>query len=201
MPQNRDRKTAIREHAAAAGLSYTAAMRDLDGAAPTAAPAWPALPVGAKVRLTESRSAYTVRAVSASGRFAVLTKPNNLHRSVWYTVVDFALGICGTDDRYGLGYETDEQCAAALTAFERRAAGDATGIQADGTFVQVAEVSHRSWGWLRFADKQPEAQVQALLPALRRTAAAAPSRGYNDHAPCTDEELVAWVAGEAVPVG
>ncbi|MCF7550984.1 hypothetical protein [Pseudonocardia sp. WMMC193] len=65
---------------------------------------------------------WTVRAVSTGGRWVVLTVPFNVRRTVLYTVIDFVSGVRGPDDYGGLGYEDDEQIAAALARFEE---GDA----------------------------------------------------------------------------
>lgn len=78
------------------------------------------LKVGDRVWLDVEKRPYTVRA--RSDRFIVLTKPFNLQHTVLYTVADLEFGIIGRDDWYGLGYETDEQCEAALAKFE---SGDA----------------------------------------------------------------------------
>lgn len=76
------------------------------------------LAVGDKVRFAPYRRAMTVRAVTTSGRFVILTMPFPLKKTVLYTVIDFERNVRGTDDHYGLGYETDDQIAAALEAFQ-----------------------------------------------------------------------------------
>ena len=73
---------------------------------------------GDKVKLADTKQQWTVRGVTEAGRFAILTKPFNLKRTVLYTVIDFERGVRGRDNRYGLGYETDEQVARALEAFQ-----------------------------------------------------------------------------------
>lgn len=78
----------------------------------------PALAVGQKVRFERTKTAWTVRAVTKSGRFVILTQPFNLQRTVSYTVIDFDRGVRGVDNYYGLGYETDEEIADALHEFQ-----------------------------------------------------------------------------------
>jgi hypothetical protein len=78
--------------------------------------------LGNRIWFEEERNPYTIKAVSRGGRWAVCTKPFAARSTVVYTVVDFQLGLRGRDDHHGLGYETDEDCRAALAMFE---AGDA----------------------------------------------------------------------------
>jgi hypothetical protein len=82
------------------------------------------LRVGDRVRFRDEtyRVWWTVRAVSPDGRWAILTKPDNLRHSVLYTIVDFDDGVRGPDNYGGLGYETPEQIADAM---ERFVTGDA----------------------------------------------------------------------------
>lgn len=77
--------------------------------------------VGEVVRFQEERMPYVVQAVSASGRFAALTKPFAARRTVMYTVVDLVAGVRGVDDSIGnsLGYVTRDDCQHALDLFER----------------------------------------------------------------------------------
>lgn len=76
------------------------------------------LSVGDKVKFAEEKQRYSVRAVSSDGRWAVCTKPFNPLHTVLYTVVDLEDQVRGRDDCHGLGYETDELCAAACAMFE-----------------------------------------------------------------------------------
>lgn len=78
----------------------------------------PRLQVGDRVKFAEEKQRYTVRAVTRAGRFAICTKPFNLERTVLYSVVDFDRGVRGTDNYYGLGYESDVQVAEALHEFQ-----------------------------------------------------------------------------------
>jgi hypothetical protein len=80
------------------------------------------LHIGDKVKFVEEKQRYTVRAVSADGRWAICTKPFNPRRTVLYTIIDFDDGVRGPDNYGGLGYETPEQIADAMTRLE---AGDA----------------------------------------------------------------------------
>lgn len=158
------------------------AIYDRDLAQPSL---WPTLALGQKVRFDSDRTSMTVRAVSRGGRFVALTRPFNLGRrsKVQYTVIDFALGIRGTATSWGVGFETDEQCAEAMAAFE----AGAQMKREPG--VLTSEISFRNWCWLRFTDKQVDARTQRLLAALRRTMSEAPYRDYNDHNPRTKAEL------------
>lgn len=100
-----------------------------------------ALHVGDRVQFTDEhlRVRWTVKAVSVCGRFAILTKPFNLRRTVLYTVADFDAGVRGPDDRvFGPGYETDEQIARALAMFE---AGDAEVSVRHDVPLDIAEVN------------------------------------------------------------
>jgi hypothetical protein len=71
--------------------------------------------VGDKVRFREGRSSWTVRA--RDHRYIICTQPFNLRHTVLYTVIDLELGIRGTDDFGGLGYETEEQITEAMSKF------------------------------------------------------------------------------------
>jgi len=68
--------------------------------------------VGDRVKFAEEKQAYTVQAVSASGRYVICTKPFNARRTVLYCIIDRQLGVRGVDNSLGnsLGYETREQC-------------------------------------------------------------------------------------------
>lgn len=77
---------------------------------------------GDRVWFVEEKLPYTVKAVSADGRWAVCTKPFAARHTSIYTVVDFVHQVRGRDDHFGLGYETDEDCRTALAMFE---SGDA----------------------------------------------------------------------------
>lgn len=129
---------------------------------------WPLLAVGQRVRWAEYGTADTVRAVSDDGRWVITTRPFSARTTVLYTVVDFAAGVRGKDDRLlGGGYETDEQLQRALAQLVAGEMG----------------VSHRWWVWLRFADTQRDLVTAAQLPALRAFAAGPFPARYNDHNP------------------
>lgn len=64
-----------------------------------------ALLAGDRIRFAEEKQRYTVRAVSADGRWVICTKPFNPHRTVIYTVIDFDSGVRGPDNYHGLGYD------------------------------------------------------------------------------------------------
>jgi hypothetical protein len=85
-----------------------------------------ALNVGDRVWLSTHKRAWTVRA--RDERYVVLTQPFNPKRTVTYTVIDLELGIRGTSDCWGSGFESDEDVARSMKLF------------ADGT----AEISVRN---------------------------------------------------------
>lgn len=177
----------------------------------TATLAWPHFEPGMKIRFAEEKTAYTVQAVSANGRYVVCTKPFNPRRTVLYTIIDLARGVRGADNRvFHMGYETPEDCqhaAAALNAADTydqlTAAGEPINVDDPAwlashpeligpnglTHPQGTEVSYRNWVWLRVADRQPDPRTTELVPALRALLAQAPARDYNDHEPRTTEEL------------
>lgn len=77
------------------------------------------LAVGDKVKFAEERLRYTVRAVSADGRWVILTKPFNPRRTVLYTIIDWDSGVRGPDDMvFGWGYEDDDQVMSNMAALE-----------------------------------------------------------------------------------
>jgi hypothetical protein len=84
------------------------------------------LSVGDRVWLATHKRAWTVRA--RDERYVVLTQPFNPKRTVTYTVIDLDLGIRGTSDCWGSGFESDEDVAHSMELF------------ADGT----AEISRRN---------------------------------------------------------
>lgn len=89
--------------------------------------------VGDKVKFTEERLSYTVRA--RGDRYLVCTKPFNARKTVLYTVVDLSEWVRGTENLIlGAGAETDEQCAEMLRRLEGR----------DGELGLTTEVSHRN---------------------------------------------------------
>lgn len=112
-----------------------------------------ALAVGDRVRFAPYKRGMTVRAVTTGGRFAILTMPFPAQNTVIYTVIDFERGVRGCDDHYGLGYETDEQVACALEAFQateddltgQRAREAAERGETSWPAVLAAEVSHRKY--------------------------------------------------------
>lgn len=71
--------------------------------------------VGDKVKFTEDKRPFTVRAVS--NRYVILTKPFNLEHTVLYTVIDWESGVRGPDNYYSLGYETQEEIDHAMALF------------------------------------------------------------------------------------
>lgn len=78
------------------------------------------LDVGDRVWFVEERNPYTVRAVSADGRWVACTKPFAALHTVMYTVIDFHAQERGVDDRvFSMGYETDDDCRRSLALFEK----------------------------------------------------------------------------------
>lgn len=109
----------------------------------------PTLAVGDQVKLRNGVRRWTVRGVTATGRFVILTQPFNLQRTVLYTVVDFDRGIRGRDNYYGLGYESDEDVAAALHEFQHTEDGSTLEDDCPDFCRGGAEVSHRSGNHVR----------------------------------------------------
>lgn len=65
---------------------------------------------GDSVTFAGERQAYRVRA--ASGRFAILTKPFNLRKTVLYSIIDWERGVRGPDNMiFSHGYESDPDIA------------------------------------------------------------------------------------------
>ena len=92
------------------------------------------LAVGDKVKFTEEKQRYTVQA--ASERYAVCTKPFNLRKTVFYTIVDFKDRIRGTENLiFGAGAETKEQCEEMIARLEGR----------DPEMDFVTEISRRNY--------------------------------------------------------
>jgi hypothetical protein len=111
----------------------------------------PTLTIGDKVKLSDTVRRWTVRGVTKAGRFAILTQPFNLKRTVLYSVIDFDRGVRGRDNFHGLGYETDEQIVDALHNFQHTEDGDAwTRDQCSDEWCRgQADVSFRSGGHVR----------------------------------------------------
>lgn len=66
-------------------------------------------PVGTRIWFVGEKRPYRVRARNA--RYLVCTKPANLHRTVYYTIVDLEEGIRGTENLiFGMGAESDQDC-------------------------------------------------------------------------------------------
>jgi hypothetical protein len=86
---------------------------------------------GQMVKFSSERQRYRVR--SANDRFAVCTKPFNVHGpdAVIYTIVDFDRNVRGRENLiFCMGFNTDEKCDAALS---RLSSGE-------------SEVSYRHYG-------------------------------------------------------
>ena len=68
-----------------------------------------AMTTGSKVQFADSKRWWKVRAVSDDCRFVILTSPNNLQKSTFYTIIDNLRGVRGPDDRiWSSGYESDD---------------------------------------------------------------------------------------------
>jgi hypothetical protein len=106
---------------------------------------------GDRIKFAAERQRYTVRA--AGKRYLVCTKPFNLRHTVLYTIVDLVKGIRGTENLiFGLGFETQEDCDAALARLE---AGE-------------TEVSHRNFVPL---DIESGAYMRLLMREAREESA------------------------------
>lgn len=114
----------------------------------------PKLAVGDKIALASTKRRWTVRGVTVGGRFAILTQPFNLQRTVLYTILDFDWGIRGKDDHYGMGYESEEDIAAALHSFQHTESEDPPDVTNACEYrgdwcIGGADVSHRSGNHVR----------------------------------------------------
>ena len=108
----------------------------------------PVLEPGDKVKLADTKRKWTVQGVTNRGRFVILTQPFNLKRTVLYTVIDFDRGVRGRDDMYGIGYENDDDIAAAVHMFQHTEDGSNMCDYDDFCFGSP-EVSHRSGNHVR----------------------------------------------------
>ena len=71
------------------------------------------VPVGAKIWFRGEKQGYTVRASNVA--FCICTKPFNAQKTVLYCIIDWEQRIRGPEDLlFGMGAETDEQCAEML---------------------------------------------------------------------------------------
>lgn len=92
-------------------------------------------PPGARVQFAESKRWWKVRAVSEDGRFAILTSPFNLRKTLFYTIIDNQRGVRGPDDRiFSSGYETDEQIADRMRELE---AGEIKVTQRSSRYIEL----------------------------------------------------------------
>lgn len=64
--------------------------------------------VGQKIWLKGEKKPYKVRA--CNDRFAICTKPFNLKRTCFYTIIDLKNQIRGTENVWGPGHTDDEEC-------------------------------------------------------------------------------------------
>lgn len=172
MTSNSGLKAKIHERQAVSGETYARARN-----AVAARPSFPTLEVGQRIRFEGDRTSMTVRAQSKDRRYVILTRPFPLRKTVLYSIVDFTSGIRGTGNLvFGwYGYETDADIRENLALLE------------EGEM----EVSHRRWVWLRYTDSQPDTRTQGIIGLLREITRHAPARGYNDHNPRTEAELLA----------
>lgn len=171
---------------------------------------WPPFQPGMKIRFASEKQAYTVQAVSPTGRYVVCTKPFNARRTILHTVLDLARGVRGPGTSWALGYGTPEDCkdtAAAFDAADTYAAMTTARHQIDPDDPQwlaqhpdlidrhgqphprQCEISYRNWVWIRLDDRQSDTRTAALVNPIRTLVATAPARNYNDHDPRTPAEL------------
>lgn len=159
---------------------------------------WPLLKVDQKVRFAEERTSYLVQAVSKDGRFVACTRASNLPARTkavgggsrtLYTVIDMALGIRGTSDSWGTGFETREGCEASIRVFERGA-----GVGKHSEPLGSARISYRNWVWMRMHERQVDLLTARQVPWLAQVLSMAPERGYNDYAPRSEAERASRIA-------
>lgn len=73
--------------------------------------------VGDKIYFVEEKRPYKVRACNE--RYLICTKPFNLQKTVFYTIVDLEEQIRGTENTvFCLGFLTDKECEEALIRFQ-----------------------------------------------------------------------------------
>jgi hypothetical protein len=69
--------------------------------------------VGQKIYFKEEKKPYTVKACDS--RYVVCTKPFNLKKTVFYTILDTFKNMRGTENLiFYMGFETTEECNDAL---------------------------------------------------------------------------------------
>lgn len=69
--------------------------------------------IGTRVWFKEEKRSYKVRAFD--DRYIILTKPFNLKKTVFYTIIDLKEGVRSSDDRlFCFGYKTSQQCVERL---------------------------------------------------------------------------------------
>jgi hypothetical protein len=77
-------------------------------------------PIGSQVWFAAEKRPYTIRARGA--RYLICTKAFAARRTVIYTVVDLEEQVRGTENLiFGMGAETDEECAEMLARLEQPA--------------------------------------------------------------------------------
>lgn len=171
---------------------------------------WPPFEPGMKIRFASEKQAYTVQAVSRTGRYVVCTKPFNACRTILHTVLDLARGVRGPGTSWALGYGTPEDCqdtAAAFDAADTYSAMSTACRQIDCNNPQwlaqhpdlidrhgqphprQCEISYRDWAWIRLDDRQGDNRMATLINPIRALVATAPARNYNDHDPRKPAEL------------
>lgn len=64
--------------------------------------------VGRKIKFSEEKGAYIIRA--CNDQYLVCTKPFNPQRTTLYTIVDLHNRVRGTENLWGPGRETDQDC-------------------------------------------------------------------------------------------
>ncbi|SLH38449.1 hypothetical protein [Mycobacteroides abscessus] len=196
MTKHRDRK--LRTRALQGAGNYTGALRATETPQHKA---WPMFKPDMRIKFVGEKQSYTVQAVSQDGRYVVCTRPFNLRRTVYYTVMDLQQGIRGTDDYGGLGYEDRRQCEQAVACFVAtdtyNALSESGDIPTDadeyekwivaqpglndeqGNELLRAEVSHRNWVWIRLAEYQRDPTVAHFSARMREILASAPNRWRN----------------------
>jgi IS1 family transposase len=102
-----------------------------------------ALPVGCKIKFKEEKQRYTVRAANVA--FAVCTRPFNLKKTVWYTIIDWHNNIRGAENLiFGFGATTDDDC---LEMLERLTMGDSEVSSRNSIPLKIERLDGWSEAW------------------------------------------------------
>ena len=102
------------------------------------------LPVGTKIKFTEEKQRYTVRASNVA--FAICTKPFNARKTVLYSIIDWNEDIRGPENLvFGMGAETEQQCEEML---ERLTQGESEVSDRHRIKLKIEHIIHPKHGKL-----------------------------------------------------